>query len=281
MHCKDISVRSVDTVLSEDSISYLMKGWTAYKRAEYIVLEHCGEYAVLKIHKVLGDGLFGKVTDYEIISLPENTVYVERPEMDVLNLPALALLQTEFPGKAVVVKGLFSHISFIKDITPLRLRIIDSVPPYPSKLGYLTKIALASGYVDLPVVTEEHILDFAEESKKASTEMVMFPCCGSGTVGDRPCCYLDQVPDIEGKDVTLVGCRLSRRIFAELYKKDAPFINVCPKDHVPDDGIKTLVKCCRIKTGFELDRNTVQVPWGVTVPEIVDAIYAVFGKDRA
>ncbi len=280
MHCKDISVRSVDTELTEDNISSLMENWTAYKRAEYIVLEHNGGFAVLKIHKTMGDGLFGKVTEYEVVSLPENTVYVERAEMDVLNLPALAKLQSEFPGKAVVVKGLFSHISFIKGIVPMKLRIIDSVPPHPSKLGYLTKIALGSGYIDLPIVTDEQILDFAEESKKANTEMVMFPCCGSGTVGDRPCCYLDQVPDIKGKDITLVGCRLSKRIFSELYNKDVPFINMCPNDHVPDDGVKTIVKCCRIKSGYELDGNIVSVPWGVTVPEVVDAILALFGNGR-
>lgn len=281
MHCKDISVRSVDLPLTERSISSLMKDWMAYKRAEYLVLEHDGGYAVLKIHKTMGEGLFGRVTDYEIVSLPEDTVYAERPDTDVLNLPALASLQAEFPGKAVVVKGLFSHISFIKDITPLRLRIIDSVPPHPSKLGYLTKVALASGYVDLPIIPEEHILDFAEESKKATTGMVMFPCCGSGTVGDRPCCYLDQVPDIEGKDITLVGCNLSKRIFSELYGKDVPFIDVCPRDRVPDDGVKTIVKCCRIKTGYETDGNIVMVPWGATVPEIVDAIHALFGKGKA
>lgn len=280
MHCKDISVRSVGSELTTENIAALMRGWKAYKRAEFIVLEHEGSFAVLRIHKVMGDGLFGEVSGYEVISLPEDTVYVERPDVDVLNLPSLALLQTEFPDKAVVVKGLFSHISFFKGIVPLRLRVFDSVPPRPSKLGYLVRLALASGYVDLPVVPEYSILDFAEESKKATTEMVMFPCEGSGTVGDRPCCYLDKVPDISGKDITLVGCRLSKRIFGELYGKEVPFIDVCPRDRVAEDNVKTLVKCCRVKQGYEIEGNVAAVPWGVTVPEVVDAIHALFGSDE-
>ncbi|MCQ2084652.1 MAG: hypothetical protein MJZ21_00720 [archaeon] len=276
MHCKDISVRSVDCELTRDNIVALLSDWNAYKRAAHLVLEHNGSYAVIRIEKTMGEGLFGKVGKFEIVALPEETVYIERPELDVLNIPSLARLQLEFPGKAVVVKGLFSHISFLKDLHPLRLRALDSVPPHPSKMGYLTKVALASGYIDLPVVIEEQILDFAEESKKAETEMVMFPCEGSGTKGDRPYLYLDKVPDIKGKDITLVGCNLSKRIFDELYGIEIPFINVCPKDHVPDDGVKTIVKCCRVKHGYQIDGNTVMVPWGATVPEVVDAINAIF-----
>ncbi|MCQ2069597.1 MAG: hypothetical protein MJZ68_00490 [archaeon] len=278
MHCKDISVRSVDVDLTAENIAELMKDWRAYKRAAHLVLEHEGGYAVVRIDKAMGEGLFGKVSDYEIVSLPENTVYVEIPDMDVLNVPALARLQSSYPGKAVVVKGLFSHISFVKDMEPLKLRVLDSVPPHPSKLGHLTKIALASGYVELPVVTEDVIIDFSVESRKAETEEVMFPCEGSATVADKKYCYLDKVPNIEGRDITLVGCRLSKRIFTELYGKEVPFINVCPKDNVPDDGMKTIVKCCRVKSGHEIDGNVVMVPWGATVPEVVEAIKAIFSE---
>lgn len=77
--------------------------------------------------------------------------------------------------------------------------------------------------------------------------------------------------------MTLVGCRLSKRIFSEEYHRDVPFINICPRDRVPDDGVTTIVKCCRVKEGHEKDGNVVMVPWGATVPEIVDALNDVFG----
>ena len=82
---------------------------------------------------------------------------------------------------------------------------------------------------------------------------------------------------MEGRDLTLVVCRLLKRIFSEEYHRDVPFINICPRDRVPDDGVTTIVKCCRVKEGHEKDGNVVMVPWGATVPEIVDALNDVFG----
>lgn len=275
MHCKDISVRSVGCELRPEGIAELMRGWKAYVRAEYLLLEHGGEYAVLRLRKADADSLFRDVTGYEIVSLPEDTVFVERPDMDVLNLPAMARLQAEFPGKAVVVRGLFSHVSFIKGLHPLRLRVVDTVPPRPSKLGYLVRSALASGYVELPVIAEERCIDMVEASKDAGTETVMFPCSGSGISADRPTCFLDEVPELKGS-VTLLGCRLSKRIFGELYGREVPFINVCPKDNVPSDGVRTIVKCCRVRTGHEREGDVAAVPWGATVPEVVDAINDLF-----
>ncbi len=277
VHCKDISVRKVECDITEESIASMMDGWVAYKRAEYVVLNHGDQYAVVRLSKSSDGDLFRDVTDYEIISLPDDTVYVERPDMDVINVPALARLQCEYPGKAVVVRGLFSHLGFVKDLEPMRLRIVDCVPPRPSKMSYLVNMALASGYISKPIVVEEVDIDLSEISKEAETAEVMFPCEVSGTSSDRPYCFLDQVPDVEGRDLTLVGCRLSKRIFSEEYHRDVPFINICPRDRVPDDGVTTIVKCCRVKEGHEKDGNVVMVPWGATVPEIVDALNDVFG----
>lgn len=276
MHCKDISVRRVGVPITSSSIEGMMSDWTAYKRAEYVVLEHGEEHAVIRLRKSPDGDLFRRVTGYDVVSLPEDTVFVERPDMDVLNVPSLARLQQEFPGKAVVVRGLFSHVSFVKDLRPLRLTIVDAVPPYPSKLSYLVRTALSSGYVELPVVTEERDIDMSELAERAETEEVMFPCEASGLRTGRPHCFLDQVPDIGDRPITLVGCRLSRRIFWEEYGRDVPLINFCPQDNVPESSGKVIAKCCRVKRGHEMHGDTAVVPWGATVPEVVDAINDLF-----
>ena len=157
MHCKDVSMHDVDISLDRESISRLMDGWTAYKRTDHLVLRNGDEYAVVRLFKSDEPGLFRKVDGYEIVSLPEETVYVEEPDMDVLNTPALARLQSRYPGNAVVVRGMFSHINFIKGIEPQRLMVVDNVPPSPSKLGVLVDVALGSGFVDHPIIKEERI----------------------------------------------------------------------------------------------------------------------------
>lgn len=274
MHCKDVSLRDVDVPLDRESIARLMDGWTAYKRTDHLVLRNGDDYAAVRLIKGPPTGLFDKIEGYELLSLPEDTVYVEDPTLDVLNLPSLARLQCQHPGKAVVVRGMFSHVNYFRDIEPLRLMVVDNVPPSPSKLGVLVDMALASGYVDLPVVKEERIVDMADKVSEVRTGAVMFPCRVSHLKADIPYCFLDDAPEDPG-DVTLIGCHLSKRIYSALYGSDVPFINVCPADYT-EPGVKTIVKCCKVKSGHEIEGDVAKVPWGATVPEVVDAINDLF-----
>lgn len=276
MHCKDVSMREVTIPLTRESITQLMAGWRAYVRTEALILKNGDDYAVVELRKAGGKGLFRELDGFDIISLPDETVFVEDPEMDVLNLPAMAVLQSEHPGKAVVVRGMFSHISYVKDLEPLRLVVVDNVPPSPSKLGVLVRKALASGFVDLPVIVEDRIIDMATKVPDVGTEAVMFPCRVSNLTADKPFYFLDDAPEID-HEVTLIGCHLSKRIFGELYGRDVPFINVCPADYV-ETGEKTIAKCCKVKEGHVIDGDVAQVPWGATVPEVVGAINALFSS---
>ena len=274
MHCKDVSVREVDFELTPDTISSKMSDWKAYARCEYLILRNGDDLAALKIIKEDGIGLFKKVSDFEILSLPEETDYVCDESIDVFNIPTLAHIQSEHKGRSVVIEGMFSHVVFIKDLEPMMLEVVDSVPPYPSKLGVLVRKALDSDFIELPIIMHETVIDMASKISEVGTEGVMFPCKVSGIKADRPTYYLDGSPELE-HDVTLIGCNLSKRIFESLYRRDVPFINVCPADNVIGDK-KTIVKCCKVKEGHVIEGNLAKVPWGATVPEIVDAIKDLF-----
>ncbi len=274
MHCKDVSVREVDFDLTSDAIASEMDCWKAYAKCEYLVLRKDDSFAVLRVKKENSVGLFKKVTDYEILSLPENTDYVHDETIDVLNIPSLALIQSEHSGRAVVIEGMFSHIVYIKDLEPLILNVVDSIPPSPSKLGVLVRKALDSDFIDLPIIVHEETVDMCSKVAEVKTEGVMFPCKVSGITTDRPTYFLDNDPELK-HDVTLIGCNLSKRIFESLYRFTPKFINVCPADNIKTKG-KTIVKCCKVKEGHVIEGDVVKVPWGATVPEIVDAIKDLF-----
>lgn len=276
MHCKNVSVREVDFDLTEESIAAMMDDWRAYTKCEHLILRNKDSFAVLRVTKEDGVGLFRKVTDYQILSLPDGTDYVCDESIDVLNIPTLALVQSQHPGKGVVIKGMFSHVVFVKDLEPLHLEVVDSVPPSPSKLGVLVKKALDSDFIDLPIIVHETDVDMRSKISEVDTEGVMFPCKVSGITADRPTYYLDGNPELK-HDVTLIGCSLSKRIFESLYRKDVPFINVCPAEYLPE-GKRCIVKCCKVKEGHIIDGDVVKVPWGATVPEIVDAIKDLFSE---
>ena len=274
MHCKDVSVREVDFDLTPDAIASEMDCWKAYAKCEYLVLRKDDSFAVLRVMKENAVGLFKKVTDYEILSLPEETDYVHNETVDVLNIPSLALIQSEHPGRAVVIEGMFSHIVYIKNLEPLILNVVDSIPPSPSKLGVLVRKALDSDFIDLPIIVYEEIVDMCSKVSDVRTEGVMFPCKVSGITTDRPTYFLDNDPELK-HEVTLIGCNLSKRIFESLYRFTPEFINVCPADNIRTEG-KTIVKCCKVKEGHIIEGDVVKVPWGATVPEIVDAIKDLF-----
>lgn len=269
-------MREVDIPLTREAITALMETWTSYKRTDSLVLKHGDEYAVVKLHKDPGEGLFRHTSHNEILSLPEDTIFVEDPEMDVLNTPAMARLQSEHPGKTIVVRGMFSHISFVHDLQPLKLVVTDSIPPTPCKLAVLVQRALDSGFIDLPIVPEYRIIDMSSRIPEVQTPAVMFPCRVSHMTAEKPFYFLDDAPkDLDGP-VTLIGCHLSMRIFKELYGYEPPFLTVCPADYIRP-GERTLVKCCKIKEGHvRTSEDVVQVPWGATVPEIVGAINDLF-----
>ena len=274
MHCKDISLHDVDFSLTEKNISESVPKWEIYVRTEYLVLRNGKDLAVVRILKEGTEGLFRKVKSVETVSLPRDTTYLKDPSIDVLNLPALASVQERYPGKTVVVEGMFSYINFVSGVKTVRLRAIDNIPPEPSRLRILVDRALSSGLVDHPVVPEYEDTDLEENIKRVETEAVMFPCKVSGMKADIPFYFLDKAPKMK-HEVTLIGCDLSRRIFHTLYGRDAPFINVCPLNAVRDDGVKTIVRCCTVKEGFEIDGNVAKIPWGATVPETIDAINAL------
>jgi hypothetical protein len=277
MHCKDISLRNVDFPLNERNISEAVCRFESYVRTEYLVFRNGSDLAVVKLHKKEKEGLFKEVIRIEMMSLPKDTVYVKDPSVDVLNVPALASLQKRHPGKTVVVEGMFSYISFVHNMDTKRLRAIDNIPPEPSRMRHLVGTALSSGMVDHPVVPEYVDIDLTEKIGLVKTEAVMFPCRVSGMKADMPFYFLDAAPKLS-HDVTLIGCALSERIYRSVYGENVPFINVCPADAIPDDGVRTIVRCCAVKEGHVIDGNTAKIPWGATVPEVIGALNALFSE---
>jgi len=277
-HCKDVSVREVDFDLTAENIFNHARGKKAYTRTEHMILKGSGQVAIIKVVKDRGKELFRPISAIQILSLPEKTVFVKDQDVDVLNRSQMARVAKHYPGMYVVVEGLFNHVSFIKQEEVLELRVFDVVPPYPSKLTVLVDKALSAGLVDLPVLTVEERVDLIDLEKNVQTDAVMFPCRASGLSSRNRIFYLDETPRTEGQ-ITLVGCDLSRRIYQKIYKKrPTASINMCPRDLAPKDEAKRILKCCKIKDGFELDGNNAIVPWGATVQEVATAMNAILKK---
>ena len=279
-HCKDVSLRHVDFPLTEERIVLRSRGMKAYTRTDFMVLRNGSETAVIRVLKRAGKELFREIMDVEIVSLPKDTVYIEDEGIDVLNLSQMAEQVLLHGGRTVVVSGMFNHVSFLKTDEVLRLRVLDVVPPLPSKLSVLVGRALSTGLVELPIVPLVEDIDLNEKEARVRTEGVMFPCRASGLRSRKKVFYLDETPDLELEEITLVGCDLSRRIFRSIYGYDPESVDMCPKNLVMEDDVPTIIKCCKVKEGHEVHGSIAMVPWGATTLEVAEAINALFSDRR-
>ncbi len=274
-HCKDVSVRSVDFELVSQEILSHSRGMNAYTRTGYIILKHGREMAVLRVFKSDSKELFQPIQKVEIIALPQDIVYIEDESVDVLNSSQMARISRRYAQKTVVVKGMFSHISFVQPDEYLELHVLDVIPPKPPKLSILVERALGSILTDMPIVPILEEIDLNLLQRSVATPAVIFPCEASGLKSEKRVYYLDQTPEV-GEEATLVGCELSGRIYKSLYKKGIARIEMCPQELAPHDGKKRIVKCCQVKEGFEINGSTAVVPWGATVKEVAAAIAELF-----
>ena len=275
-HCKDVSLRHVEFPLTEENILREFHGKVAYTRTEFMILRHGDDTATVRVIKQRGKDLFRPITGLEIISLPADTVYIHDEDVDVLNMSQLARLVRKNDGRTVVVSGMFSHVSFLKADALLDLRVLDVVPPSPSKLSVLVERALASGLVERPIVPHFVDIDLNEKDRLVRTPGVIFPCRASGLESSKEhVYYLDETPEI-GVECTLIGCDLSRRIYQHIYRRPVESIDICPQNLAPKDDVPTIVKCCKVKEGCSVDGNVASVPWGASMMDVVKALQALF-----
>jgi hypothetical protein len=276
-HCKDISLREVDFPLTETEIRKRAIHEKAYTRTDFMVLKRGEEVAVIHVLKRLGKDLFREIVDIQVLALPADAVFIRDESVDVLNRPAMAKLASQH-RKTVVVSGMFNHVSFHGCHGLLELEVFDVIPPSPSKLEVLAERAFAAGLVELPIVMSTRYIDLNELSRNVDGK-VMFPCRASGLERAQGALYLDETPDHIG-EVTLVGCDLSRRIFRSIYGRETTSVDMCPKNLVGRPTRPTLIKCCKVKEGFEIEGDLAMVPWGATVKEVAAAINALFAARR-
>jgi hypothetical protein len=279
-HCKEVSVKTVDFQLTEDNIKRFLKGKKAYIRTRYYVFNSGREWAVALIVRKQSNDILQEIASIHILSLPKDTVFVQDPELDVLSASSMGAIRQSAGTKCVIVKGKAEHISFFIEERPYELTIFDVVPPAPSKLVGLVRTSLETDLQDRYVRFKVLDVDLNSLSKKSESGITMFPCRASGLVSGKRVLYLDETPELtsdELNQVTLVGCSLSARIFKAVYGVEPRMINMCPQDMAQEMGVKgpVLIKCCKVKEGFEKKGDVGIVPWGARTADVTSALKAI------
>lgn len=280
-HCKEISMKTVDFELTAESIKNFLLNKKAYIRTRYYVFNSGDDWAVALVVKNPSNHILQDIASVHVLSLPSETSFFEDPTLEVLSASVMGSARESAGTKCVVVKGRAEHVSFFIDEPPFELNVFDVVPPKPSKLQGLVSTALETALQDRYVKFSVVEVDLNELAGRVDTKIIMFPCRASGLNSDKKVLYLDQTPKLSSQEVaevTLIGCSLSARIFKAIYGcEPSRLINICPTDVMKDKGLRgpTLMKCCKIREGFDLKGDIAVVPWGARAHEVSEALRAL------
>ena len=134
---RNVSIADVPVALDEESLRAHLLGRPVYRRTRYVVARHGEASAVVEVRKESEQPLFSPVTEMSMLARPEETAFVDAPETDTAVPTQMARVAArQAPGaRCVIVRGRYSHVSFILDPAPIQIGVVEVVPPWPPKLA--------------------------------------------------------------------------------------------------------------------------------------------------
>ena len=276
---RSVSVASVPVPLDEASLRAHLVGRPAYRHTRYIVARQAGGTAVVEVAKRSSAPLFSEITAVTMVARPDETAFVDAPEADTGVPTALGRIAADrAPGaRCVVVRGRYGHVGFIVDPAPVRIRVVEVVPPQPAKL-----VDQASRVLELaedlpPVELAPELTDLSALAGSSPADRYLFPCragAGAGPAADAVVSYLDEIPP-QG-DWTLVGCARSRAIHDWFYDDPIAFVDMCPRQLARQAAaggtLPVLTKCCLLEDKVVAEEGLVVVPWGASLAQIREGL---------
>ena len=293
---RNVSVAAVPVPLDEPGLRAYFTGRPAYRRTRYLDARHGEASAVLEVSKESEQPLFSPITAVRLVAAPGETMFVDAPEADTAIPSQLAWVAAEQAPQArcVVVRGRYGHVSFIADPAPVRVTVLEVVPPRPAKLVDQLARVLDLAEDLPPVELVPDLVDLAQLAGSRPSGHYLFPCRAGGSVaetlgavgpgtggpgagGKGPgagVSYLDEVPG--RRPWTLVGCARSRAIHDFFYGDEVDVVDMCPRAlagrRFAGRTGAVLTKCCLLEDRVSAESDCVVVPWGATFAQVKEGL---------
>ena len=270
-----VSFQPYDGIMDASVIEKYLLNREVYRRTDIIILHNPQhEYAVAAVQRASCEALFTKVEKVEIVALPADCVFIEDPETDPANPSALAKAAIKHGvtvQQTAIIWGMFDHINIIHHPKPLRLRVVEVIPPAPPKLYHLIEQVLS--YADLPPINLELVvIDLRELAGTVNPESFLVPCRSGGLDElNAPVYFLDERP-VQRENWTLLGCERSLQFHRHYYGDEPPRVEMCPRQLTKADGTATILKCCLLEYDIEQEGLLTIVPWGADLKMIEKAL---------
>ncbi|HEX6327566.1 MAG TPA: hypothetical protein VFZ72_13425 [Jiangellaceae bacterium] len=272
---REVTLAEMEVPLTQHALSEVLVGREAYRRTRFIIVRRGIEVALVEVTKASTAPLFSPITAVRVLAEPDECRFVHAPEVDTAVPSSLAAVAGGL-GKqvrCVIVQGKYGHVSFVLDPAPIRIRIVETIPPSPPKLVDQVRRLLEVADDLPPIEVVPELIDLHELATALPSDHYLLPCRAGETAppGARVD-YLDERPP--KADWVLVGCARSREIHRWCYGGEPPTVNTCPRDLATGGG-PTLTKCCLLEEEIAIDGLQATVPWGASLAEVRSGIAAL------
>ncbi len=286
---RQVSVASVSSLSPEDLVDRFT-GREAYHRTRFVVARLDGDperCALVELARDGSDDLFSPAVAARVLAPAGECAYVRDDSADPGVPSHLARVAALRPGhRCVALEGRYRHVSFLLNAAPIRVTVVDVVPPEPSKLADQVARVLDSAEDLPPISVSERIVDSRTLVAEAGSppDGLIVPCRGGGVeIEGVEVSHLDERPTSAGS--TLLGCERSQQIYRWFYGSDpARTIDWCPRrligaaDAAVDGAGLVLSRCCMLEEGLERRGHVAMVPWGANLDEVRTALRSLAGS---
>jgi hypothetical protein len=268
---RGVSVQDAPS-LEPDALLAHVRSRRVYRRTEFIVAVDGDQHALVQLERDQGDEILVGVRDARVLAGPDEVTFVVDASIDTANASQLARV-SDRDALVTVVEGRFQHVNFIYAPAPLRIRVVEVVPPFPPKLLDMARTVLEYDEELPPLQLDLVPIDLRELAAAHPSEHYLFPCRCAGLELGAPVDFLDAGPPVAA-DWTLLGCERSRQIHVALYGHDPhERVDFCPLLVEGEPGPElTLLKCCLRERGIERSGARMTVPWGASLEEVRAAL---------
>lgn len=273
------------------AVPNLDPGWLAehftgrevYFRTRFIVARYLDQVALVEVEREPSEDLFANTVAAWVVAGADDCAVVVDETLDTAVPSQLAAAAERVPeARCAVVEGLYSHVSFILNPDPVRIRLVDVIPPGPAKLLDQVRRVLADAEDLPPIVVEPDLIDSRDLLAQAYDEApqdLLIPCRGSGMDFEgSTVSFLDERPP--HRDWTLLGCERSNQIHKWFYDSTPERVDICPRQWLRDTGTSTLTRCCLIQEGMETNGPSTIVPWGASLAEVRTALETIVERSE-
>jgi hypothetical protein len=269
---RGVSVLRWEGPLERAAVEAHLQGREVYRRTEFIVVRAAGGSALVRVEKESEEPLFSPVVRTEWLAGPEECDDSVAPGVDTgIATDLAAATRHRPPGRrAYVVEGLYHHVNFIWEPQPVRLRVLEVVPPEPPKLLEMARRVLSVDEKLPPVELVADLVDIRELARDHPADRYLLPCRGSDIDLPAEADFLDERPPPQ-PGWTLIGCERSRQLYEWFYGSQPQRVELCPRARAGPGG-PVLGKCCLLERGIEETPDGCFVPWGATLEEVGQAL---------